>query len=162
MEVPSAAQIRTCVACGRTIAMEANVCPYCGHDYRMAAMIAPQEQRSAKPTAGGVLILLAGIFAIVCGVLYLVLDISDLGTMPTLPEGVTEADLEGIMRACGVVMIIFGAIAIPGGVFALKRKHFGLAIAGGVMGMLGVGFGFGSLFGLVGLILVALSRREFQ
>ncbi|HEX7392236.1 MAG TPA: zinc ribbon domain-containing protein [Thermoplasmata archaeon] len=162
METPSTAQTRTCVACGRVIAWEANVCPYCGHDYRMAAMLAPPVQRSSKPTAGGVLILVAGILALANGVLYLFLDISDFGTIPTLPEGITEADIEGIMRACGAVMIIFGAIAILGGVFALQRKHFGLAVAGGIMGMLGIGFSFGALLGLVGLILVAISRREFQ
>lgn len=162
MEAPSTAQTRTCVACGRILAWEANVCPYCGHDYRMAAMLAPPVQKSSKPTVGGVLILIAGILALVNGALYLVSDISDLGTIPTLPEGFTEDDLEGIMRACGVVMMIFGIMAIPGGVFALRRKHFGLAIAGGVVAMLGVGFSFGALLGLVGLILVAISRKEFQ
>ncbi|MDQ1371209.1 MAG: hypothetical protein QG582_123 [Candidatus Thermoplasmatota archaeon] len=27
---------RNCVACGRAIAWDANVCPFCGHDYRPA------------------------------------------------------------------------------------------------------------------------------
>ncbi len=161
MESPSSAQTRTCVACGRILAWEANVCPYCGHDYRMAAMLAPPAQKSSKPTVGGVLILLAGVLALVNGALYLALDIADLGTIPALPEGITEEDLEGIMRMCGAVMMVFGVIAILGGAFALQRKHFGLSIAGGVMGMLGIGFSIGAILGLVGLILVAISRKEF-
>ena len=34
---------RSCVACGRAIAWDVNVCPYCGHDYRpqMAGMQQP-------------------------------------------------------------------------------------------------------------------------
>lgn len=142
--------------------MEANVCPYCGHDYRMAAMMAPPVERSWKPTAGGALILIAGILAIANGALYLILDVEYLGEIPTLPEGFTLEDLESIMRACGVMMIIFGVLAVPGGVFALQRKHFGLAVASGVVGMLGTGFSIGILLGFVGLILVAISRKEFR
>jgi hypothetical protein len=37
---------RNCVSCGRTIAWDANVCPYCGHDYRV--------QMAAQPQGGGV------------------------------------------------------------------------------------------------------------
>jgi hypothetical protein len=32
---------RSCVSCGRTIAWDVNVCPYCGHDYR-PQMMGPQ------------------------------------------------------------------------------------------------------------------------
>jgi hypothetical protein len=30
-------QPRNCVSCGRSISWDANVCPYCGHDYRVQA-----------------------------------------------------------------------------------------------------------------------------
>ena len=30
-------QPRNCVSCGRSISWDANVCPYCGHDYRAQA-----------------------------------------------------------------------------------------------------------------------------
>ena len=33
-------QPRNCVSCGRSIAWDANVCPYCGHDYRTQAYAA--------------------------------------------------------------------------------------------------------------------------
>jgi len=43
MEATGGQQQRNCVGCGRTIAWDANVCPYCGRDYR-AQMMMPQGQ----------------------------------------------------------------------------------------------------------------------
>jgi len=36
-----ASNTRNCVSCGRSIAWDANVCQFCGHDYRVQ-MMAPQ------------------------------------------------------------------------------------------------------------------------
>jgi hypothetical protein len=70
---------RTCVSCGRAIGFEANVCPYCGHDYRVPVYaMAPPPQKSMALTAGGILVILAGVLALVMGALYLALDASDI------------------------------------------------------------------------------------
>lgn len=39
----TSSQQRNCVSCGRPIAFDANVCPYCGKDYRMP-VVAPQAE----------------------------------------------------------------------------------------------------------------------
>ena len=154
---------RTCVSCGRAISFDANVCPYCGHDYRVAAYgPAPPAKKSALPVAGGVLILIAGLLALVMGGLYLALDINDLEDAGvTLPPEMTLEDLQDIITMCGALCLIFGIIALLGGIFGIQRKHFGLAIVGGIFGLLGIGFFIGSLLALIGLILVAMSRHEF-
>jgi len=46
MESTGAAGMRNCVSCGRSIAWDANVCPYCGHDYRFQGMAPQQAQVS--------------------------------------------------------------------------------------------------------------------
>ena len=46
MESTGAAGMRNCVSCGRSIAWDANVCPYCGRDYRFQAMAPQQAQVS--------------------------------------------------------------------------------------------------------------------
>lgn len=43
---PGTTQTRNCVSCGRAISWDANVCPYCGHDFRVTADYAPREQLS--------------------------------------------------------------------------------------------------------------------
>jgi len=154
--------VRSCISCGRPIDFNANVCPYCGYDYRMPVMMGPPPVRkTGTPVAGGALVIIAGILALANGFLYLAITSSDLPGI-TLPQGITPQDFESIMRVCGAIEIIFGIVAILGGIFAVQRKHFGLSILGSVMGMLGLGFTFGGLLGLIGLILVAISRKEFE
>ena len=54
---------RTCMTCGRSIDWRANVCPYCGHDFRAVAG-PPPVAKTSKPVIGGVLVLIAGILII--------------------------------------------------------------------------------------------------
>lgn len=154
--------VRSCISCGRPIDFNANVCPYCGYDYRAPMMMGPPPVRkTGTPVAGGVLVIIAGILALANGAFYLAFTSSNL-TGISLPPEITLEDIESILRICGVVEVIFGIVAILGGIFAVQRKHFGLAILGSVMGMLGFGFTLGGLLGLIGLILVAISRKEFE
>jgi len=63
MGQPGPAPTRSCVACGRAIAWDVNVCPYCGHDFRpqMAGMQQPmygQPMPQQEAVSGGMKILL--------------------------------------------------------------------------------------------------------
>lgn len=158
---PVESQVRMCVSCGRKIDFASNVCPYCGHDYRTQAY-APAPKKSAMPLAGGVLILIAGLLAVIMGFMYLAMDVSQLEeTGVSLPPELTSQDLQNVLYICGAVATIFGVIAILGGVFSMQRRHFALAILGGIFGMAGLGFLLGAVLALIGLILVAVSRHEF-
>lgn len=46
--------VRNCVSCGRSIAWDANVCPFCGHDFRQV-MSGQSQKKSFK---GSLLILI--------------------------------------------------------------------------------------------------------
>lgn len=62
MGQPGTAPTRSCVACGRAIAWDVNVCPYCGHDFR--PQMAGQQPMYGQPmpqqeaVSGGMKILL--------------------------------------------------------------------------------------------------------
>jgi len=115
------------------------------------------------PVVGGILIVIAGVLALAMGIMYFVLDVSDIEDYGvTLPPEMTAEDLQDILYVCGGVLVVFAAIALVGGVFAIQRKHFALAIIGGIFGLLGIGFLIGSLLGLIGLILVAVGRKDFD
>lgn len=58
---PGQAPSRNCVSCGRAIAWDANVCPYCGHDFR-AAMAGPQQGTGKKSFKGSLAVLIILIF----------------------------------------------------------------------------------------------------
>lgn len=152
---------RMCVSCGRAIAMDANVCQFCGHDFRAPPM-KEAPKKSAIPVIGGVLILLAGIMGIVFGGILLAIDVNDLGDYGVDVAGVTDV-IEDVLTVCGIIAIVLSLIVVLGGFFGVMRKHWGLAIVGGVLGLFVIGpLMLGSLFSLIGLILVAVSRKEFE
>ncbi len=132
---------RNCVSCGRSISWDANVCPYCGHDYRVA-MMPPQKKESAMPLIGGILVLLVGLGYLIGG------GIIAAGSSFFIAVG------GGFGILCGAVVLILGIIAILGGIFAIQRKNFAIALIGAI-------FTIPSILGLIGLILIAVSRDEF-
>jgi len=142
--------MRTCVSCGRQIPWDANVCQYCGHDYRAQAGAAPPKKKGVLPVVGGVLIIVAALAEFVVGGL----AISSGEIVGGVDFGTGVGD---IIQVCGIVFIVLGIIAVLGGVFAIMRKHFGLAILGGILGLGGF-----FIFGLIGLILVAIGREDFD
>jgi hypothetical protein len=58
---------------------------------------------------------------------------------------------------CGVIGIIVSVLAIVGGIFALRKKNWGLALAGSIAGVL-------AFFpcGVVAVIFTAMSKPEFN
>jgi hypothetical protein len=152
---------RMCVSCGRAIAMDANVCQFCGHDFRAPAG-PPPAKKTAIPVIGGVLILLAGIMGLAMGGILLAIDVDDLGDYGLDVADVTDM-VEDILTVCGIIAIVLSLIVVLGGFFGVMRKHWGLAIVGAVLGLFVIGpFMLGSLFSLIGLILIAISRKEFE
>jgi hypothetical protein len=140
---------RNCVQCGRAIANDANVCPYCGHDYRMQAQ-APPKKKGILPVVGGVLVLIAGLVELISGGILIsggeFLGGFDMGT-----------GVHNILTVCGVIWIILGIVAILGGIFAVQRKHFGLAVLGAILGLGGY-----FIFALIGIILIAVGKDDFE
>jgi len=145
MEAANQGKTRNCVSCGRAIAWDANVCQYCGHDFRVQAA-PPKKEKSGLPVAGGVLIIIASLaYFAIGGVIAAGSTLALFGTFGVSSIGVL----------CGVILIILGVIALMGGAFAIMRKHFGLAILGGVLVI-------PSILGLIGLILVAVGHDSFD
>ena len=146
---------RRCVSCGREIAMDANVCQYCGHDYRMQAAPAGPKEKSLLPVVGGILILIGGLLEILMGV-GLVFSSGVLDSIMLVDfEGVDF--VEDLLDICGAIFIILGIIGVLGGIFGVLRKSYGLAVLGGVFALPGW-----FVPALIGLILVAISKKDFD
>ena len=56
----------------------------------------------------------------------------------------------------GIILVVLGVIAILGGIWALRRRSFGLALAGAVC-VLPLG-----ILGILAIVCIALARREFE
>jgi hypothetical protein len=160
---------RNCVSCGRQIAWDANVCQYCGHDYRaQATATAAPKEKSLLSLVGGILILIAGIMGLALGGIFIaVADAVSSGEDSLAEWGIDVAGagdlLADILVACGAIIIVVAIIVIIGGFFGIQRKHWGLAIVGGVLGLFLIGpYLLATIFSLVGLILVAVSKKDFS
>jgi hypothetical protein len=107
------------------------------------------------PVIGGVLIMVGGILTLVSG-------LALMGTGGFLDDLVVY-DVEGVdmledlLTTCGAILVIFGLIGLLGGVMGMLRKSFGLAIVGGIFALVGW-----FIPALVGLILIAISKEEFE
>lgn len=132
---------------------------------------APLSNESvAQPITPSSLSLIAGILLIIAGLIglftwtsALAFDSSMLEAVLPPDAGITIEQLQSILTTCGIIGCILSVFTLTGGIVALKRKAWGLAIVGGILGLFTIGPLFmGSIISLVGLILVALTRKDFQ
>lgn len=103
-------------------------------------------EETVMPLIGGILIIISGITELSIG-----------GAMVlggSVFFGITLGGSGGLVL-CGVVFVVLALVAIIGGMFAIQRRNFNLAMIGGIISI-------GGTLGLIGLILVAVSKDEFE
>ncbi|MEW6069089.1 MAG: zinc-ribbon domain-containing protein [Candidatus Thermoplasmatota archaeon] len=125
----------------------------------------PIEKKSAKPTAAGILLLIAGIITLVYTSIMLWITPSMLqqaGQAQSIPISQLGMATQ-VIQICYSVIIILGIFALIGGIVALRRKLWGLALTGSILGLFTIGpILICSILSLVALILIAISREEFK
>ena len=105
-----------------------------------------------KPTTAGILVILAGITAIVAQIIYYATG--DLGIFAGIPWVESSASFRGALFATGI-------IAIAGGIFTLLRKVLWIAIVGVISSMFFTIWPV-IVIGIIAILLIATSRREFR
>jgi hypothetical protein len=105
-----------------------------------------------KPVVAGILMIIAGITAIVAEIIYAASG--DLGVFAGIPLVESSASLGGGLYATG-------AIAIVGGIFAILRKVYWITIVGVICSMFFTIWQV-LVMGIISIILIAVSRREFK
>jgi len=105
-----------CPGCGAPTTPLTEICDKCGA--RVAKAI---DGKTWKPTAAGILCIIAGTIAVISCIVFTV-----LGSIIAIFFGIAWP------AVFGVLSIILGIIAIVGGIYALRRKSWGLALAGSI------------------------------
>jgi hypothetical protein len=108
--------------------------------------------RTWKPTVAGILMIIAGVTAIVAEIIYS--TSGDLGIFAEIPLVKSSASLGGGLLATGT-------IAIVGGIFAIIRKVWWITIVGVICSTFFTIWQI-LVMGIISIILIALSRREFK
>ena len=103
------------------------------------------------PTTAGILDIIAGS----CGLIASLVFVSLGGIMRFVPDVPTF--LFPIFTALAIPIAAIGILAIVGGIYALRRKVWGLALAGSI-----AAFFPSWILGLTAIVLTALSKNEFD
>jgi len=117
-------------------------------------------KRTWMPTVAGILDIISAalklltVFGLVIGIAALeanpYIDITDL-------SGGVPLSITAMLWTLAASSTVFGMLALVGGIYALKRKKWSLALAGSVAALLPTG-----VLGIIAIILVALSKDEFE
>lgn len=148
---PDVDAVGVCVNCGRAVCSTCRTvvggktfCPACATS--VSGVV--KRKLTAKPIAGGILGILAGVFGLVVGVI--------------LIGGGAATDyywesVDWFAVGLGIAAVVFGILAIIGSSFAFGRKNFTLSVVGGICALLALW-----PLGVPSLILIAISSSEFQ
>jgi len=140
-------------------------CPKCGHEARDDSAFCPTcgfALTERKPAGKMRLSTIAGILDIVCGalafvgVLFMTIGIIILANDP-YRHGPDELDPLVFVVPFAAAAAILGTLAIAGGIYALRRKRWGMALTGAIAALLPW-----TAMGIAALILTVLSRDEFE
>jgi hypothetical protein len=104
-------------------------------------------EKTWKPTVAGILTIIAGALQVIFGMVFAIGVGFGAGFIGM-----------GWLSVIFAPLIIFGIIAIVGGIYALQRKIWGLALAGAILAVIGPWF----ILGILAIIFVALAKGEFK
>ncbi len=114
-------------------------------------------ERTWKPTTAGILCIISGAAEILIGILIVFAGQTVLRFADFVGEEWVMTLVITVVMVVGPVWILLGVVALVGGVFALRRRFWGLALAGSICALSGA-----TLLGILAIIFVAMGRSEFE
>jgi len=115
-------------------------------------------EKTWKPTAAGILTIIAGFLGLLIG-LALAVGLGIAGMMADLIPGFPGASFLALIAVPGIILSI---VAIVGGIYAIKRRAWGLALAGAICALLFTVPFLGWILAILAIIFVSLGKSEFS
>lgn len=123
--------------------------------------------RTWKPKTAGIMTIISGCYGIGIGAFLATLGPSFSTAYPFLEPylgdiGGIPFDISGIgllIGALGAAGITLGVIALIGGIFALKRRLWGLSLAGAIVSLPLIPVG--TVLGILSIIFLVKGKKEF-
>jgi len=115
-------------------------------------------KKAWKPPTAGIMTIIAGGMGIGVGA-YINVFSEVIGELAGVSELVELGELIGFLATFGWAVIGLGIVALIGGIFALKKKLWGLALAGAICAtpMIPVG----TTLGILSIVFLAKGKKEF-
>jgi hypothetical protein len=115
-------------------------------------------QKTWMPMTAGILDIIAGGFGLIAGLVLLIIGAVGSNFMAYYVPQIPPATLVVIFLCIAVPLIIVAILAIVGGIYALRRKIWGLALAGSIAAFF---IPWAWLLGIAAIVFTALSKNEF-
>lgn len=96
----------------------------------------PQIKKTWKPIAAGILDIIAGGQCLTGGLVLFILGIACSSFARNFGSYSYSSSVLAFMSAIALPIFIIGALAIRGGIYALKRKRWGFALASSIAALL--------------------------
>lgn len=118
---------------------------------------------TSKPLIIAILLITAGIIGFMSWIPFIIGDESYISYVIE-NSNMTEKQVKEGFLTFGIIGILLSIFAIIGGFFSLQRKKWKVVMISGVCGLfiLGNYFLMSSLFCLIAIVLLIISKREFQ
>lgn len=130
-----------CPSCAAPTTPLSRTCPECG-----TAIARGDGSETWQPTVAGILCIIAGVLQVLSGMTIALLT------------GITGAFFwAGWLAITGAPLVVFGIIAIVGGIYATRRQLWGLGLAGSICALVGPWF----VLGILAIIFIATGKNEF-
>jgi hypothetical protein len=115
-------------------------------------------EKTWKPTAAGILTIIAGFLGLLIGIA-LAVGLGIAGTMIGVIPGIPGVGFLALIAIPGIILSI---VAIVGGIYALRRRLWGLALAGAICSLLFTLPLLGWILAILAIIFVSLGKGEFE
>jgi hypothetical protein len=109
------------------------------------------DNKTWMPMVAGILDIVAGSLGVILAIALIFVGVL-MRFVPDMPPYLVP-----IFTALSLPFAIVGILAIIGGIYALRRKIWGLALAGSIAAFFPCW-----LLGLTAIVLTALSKKEFE
>jgi hypothetical protein len=131
--------------------------------------VQPTTSKSILPTIIGFLLIIAGVLAMINWISFFLLDITtlssyyDISQLQQVYPNITPQQFLDFLRTCAAIGLVISIFPILGGLLAIKRKMWGISVACSIIGLLSIGIFFtSSLFSLIAIVILIISKKEFQ
>ncbi|MGA2368841.1 MAG: hypothetical protein ABSF74_09785 [Dehalococcoidia bacterium] len=108
-------------------------------------------EKSWKALTAGILDIISGV-----GMIFVCFGLMLAGSITGVVQNVPQW-LPGMFFSLAILFIIVSIVAVVGGIFAIKRKAWGMALAGSI-----AAFFCCFIFGIVAIVLTTWAHNEFK
>jgi len=121
-----------------------------------------QKRSTSLPVIAGVLLIIAALSGFLTWSNLLAADTSMYQNVLPPDSPITPQQVQSFLQTCSIIGVVFSALALIGGLMAIRRKSWGLAMIGSILGLFTIGVFFtASVFSLIALVFLLMTRREF-